>query len=139
MKILDTDTLTHFFLNHPRVVERMQRETDEVVITVISRIETLQGRFATLLKAADSAELQRGQQRLDEAERDLARLPRILPINAAAATEFDRLLGTKGLRRIGRADLLIASITLANKATLVTRNARDFRKVPGLQTENWAD
>jgi tRNA(fMet)-specific endonuclease VapC len=138
VKILDTDTLTHFFQNHPRVVERMQIETDEVVITAVSRIETLLGRFATLLKAADSAELLRGQMRLDEAERDLARLPRILPINTAAA-EFDRLLGTKGLRRIGRADLLIASITLANKATLVTRNRRDFQRVPGLQVENWAD
>jgi tRNA(fMet)-specific endonuclease VapC len=139
VKILDTDTVTHFFLNHPLVVERMRRETDDVVITVVSRIETLLGRFATLLKAADSAELMRGQRRLDEAERDLARLSRILPINAAAAAEFDRLLSTKGLRRIGRGDLLIASIALANKATLVTRNRGDFRKVPGLQIENWAD
>ena len=64
---------------------------------------------------------------------------RMLPVDAAAAAEFDRLLATKGLRRIGRADLLIASIALANKATLVTRNRRDFQKVPGLQIENWAD
>jgi len=139
VKILDTDTLTHFFLNHPLVVERMRRETDEVVITVVSRIEILLGRFATLLKAADSAELLRGQKRLHEAERDLARLSRILPINAASASECDRLLATKGLRRIGRADLLIASIALANKATLVTRNRRDFQKMPGLRIESWAD
>ncbi len=38
MKILDTDTLTLFLRNNPRVVERMQRETDEVVISVVSRI-----------------------------------------------------------------------------------------------------
>ena len=139
MKILETDTLTHFFQNHGRVVERMQRETEEVVVTVISRIETLSGRFATLLKAAGSAELLHGQKRLDQADHDLARLPRILPINAASAAEFGRLFSTKGLRRIGRADLLIAAITLANKATLVTRNLKDFRKVPGLQIENWAD
>jgi tRNA(fMet)-specific endonuclease VapC len=53
--------------------------------------------------------------------------------------EFDRLLGIKGLKRIGRVDLLIASICLANKATLVTRNVEHFRKVPGLPIENWTD
>jgi tRNA(fMet)-specific endonuclease VapC len=34
-------------------------------------------------------------------------------------------------------DLKIASIALANGATLLTRNTRDFQKVPGLQIENW--
>lgn len=92
-----------------------------------------------MLKAADGAELQRGQQRLDDAERDLARIPRVLPIDAAAIAEFDRLRQTKGLKKIGRGDLLIASIALAHNATLVTRNTRDFQKVPGLQLVNWAD
>jgi tRNA(fMet)-specific endonuclease VapC len=43
------------------------------------------------------------------------------------------------LRKIGRADLLIASVTLANRATLVTRNTRHFKQVPGLRVENWVD
>ena len=34
---------------------------------------------------------------------------------------------------------LIAAIVLANKATLGTRNLKDYRKVPGLQVENWVD
>ena len=45
----------------------------------------------------------------------------------------------KKLKKSGRADLLIAAITLANRATLVTRNEKDFRQVPGLQVENWVD
>jgi tRNA(fMet)-specific endonuclease VapC len=139
MIVLDTDTLTFYFQNHPRVIERVARTTEELAITVISRIETLQGRFASLLKAADGAELQRGQQRLADAERDLARIPTILLIDAAAAAEFDRLLGNKKLKKIGRADLLIAAITLANRATLVSRNLKHFQLVPGLPVENWAD
>jgi tRNA(fMet)-specific endonuclease VapC len=43
------------------------------------------------------------------------------------------------LRNIGCGDLLIASIALANRATLVTRNRKDFRKLPNLGLENWAD
>jgi tRNA(fMet)-specific endonuclease VapC len=139
MIVLDTDTLTLFLRGHSQVAERMGRATDEVAITIISRIETLQGRFDSLLKAADGAGLQRAQQRLDQAERDLARIPSVLPIDQAAAAEFDRLRQHGKLKRIGRADLLIAAITLANRATLITRNVRDFRRVPGLPLDNWAD
>jgi tRNA(fMet)-specific endonuclease VapC len=138
MIALDTDILTLFLQNHPRVVERHRQAEDEVVITIISRIETLQGRFASLLKAADSAALQRGQQRLDQAERDPKPF-RNLPVTPAAAAEFERLRGDKKLKKIGRADLLIAAITLAHRATLVTRNLKDFSQVPGLKVENWAD
>lgn len=138
MIVLDTDTLTLFLAGHPRVVERRRREEEEVVITVVSRIETLQGRFATLLKAADGAKLLVAQERLHRAERDLAAF-RTLAIDDAAAAEFDRLRQNKKLRSIGRADLLIASLTLANRARLATRNLRHFRRVFSLSVENWAD
>jgi tRNA(fMet)-specific endonuclease VapC len=45
----------------------------------------------------------------------------------------------KKLKKTGRGDLLIACITLAHGATLVTRNTKDFAHVPGLRLENWAD
>src|SRR5947208_941114 len=61
MIALDTDTLTLLLAEHPQVAERRRRETDEVVVTIVTQVETLLGRFATLLKAADGAELQRGQ------------------------------------------------------------------------------
>src|SRR5262245_34664035 len=139
MIVLDTDTLTFFLLNHPRVMERLKHVAEEVVITVISRIETLQGRFASLLKAADGAELERGQLRLEQAERDLARIPRVLPADASAGAKFDQLRQNKKLKKIGRADLLIAAIVLANRAALVTRNLKHFHLVPGLAVENWID
>lgn len=44
-----------------------------------------------------------------------------------------------GSRGIGRADLLIASIALTQRATLVTRNLRHFRHIPGLSFANWVD
>ncbi|NJK42555.1 MAG: type II toxin-antitoxin system VapC family toxin [Aquincola sp.] len=63
----------------------------------------------------------------------------IAPFDLSAAVEFDRLDKAGLSRKIGRADLLVASIALAQRATLVTRNVRHFRQVPGLQLENWME
>ena len=57
----------------------------------------------------------------------------------AAAAQFDRLRASRRLRKIGRADLLIASIALANRAVIVTRNLRHFRAIAGLKAINWVD
>ena len=138
MKVLDTDMLTLFLQGQSRVLERRRKESDEVLISVVTQIETLQGRFASLLKAADGPTLRWGQERLDQAERDLRLFP-VLRVGDSEASEFDRLRVIKTLRKIGRADLLIAAIVLANRATLVTRNLKDFRLIPGLRLENWAD
>ena len=63
----------------------------------------------------------------------------IVPINRAVAKQFAALSANKKLKRIGRGDVLIASIALAENAKLITRNVRDFSLVPGLKWENWAD
>jgi len=138
VNLLDTDTLSLLFAGHPRVSQHVRRATDEVATTIITRIEILEGRFASLLKAEDGGGLLRRQERLLQSERNLSTLP-ILALDASAAGEFDRLRLNKRLKKIGRRDLLIASSALAHRATLVTRNRRHFQQVPGLKVENWAD
>lgn len=39
---------------------------------------------------------------------------------------------------IGPMDLLVAAHAIALKATLVTRNTREFQRVPGLRLEDWS-
>ena len=39
--------------------------------------------------------------------------------------------------RVGTMDLRIASIALSRGLTVLTRNLRDFRRVPGLLAEDW--
>ncbi len=137
MNLLDTDALSLLLAGHAQLRRRVELAGD-AAITVVTRIEILQGRFASLLKAADGAQLLQAQHWLTENERHLADW-RVLPFDAAAAAEFDRLRAHRRLKKIGRADLLIASITASRRATLVTRNLRHFSQIPGLRVENWAD
>jgi tRNA(fMet)-specific endonuclease VapC len=138
MFVLDTDILTLLLRGHQRVIARRAEVTEEVALTAITRIEVFQGRFAAVLKAENGDKLLGAQQRLVGTEKDLLDFM-ILLVNGAAAAAFDRLRHDKKLKKIRRGDLLIAAIALGHRATLVSRNLRDFRQVPGLQVENWAD
>src|SRR5438105_3696830 len=110
MFVLDTDTLTHLLRGHKRVSQKRTQMSDEVVLTAITPIEVLLGRFAAILKSEDGPKLVLAQERLVETERDLEKFI-VLMVDAASAAEFDRLRQNKKLRTIGRADLLIAAIT----------------------------
>jgi tRNA(fMet)-specific endonuclease VapC len=63
----------------------------------------------------------------------------IVPLDTLAVTQFENLRSDRSLRKMGRADLLIASIVIANRATLVTRNERHFRRIANLKVVNWVD
>ena len=139
MHLLDTDTLSHLWARQERVVQRTADVGDtEIGITSITKAEILRRRCENLLKAETAEETLKAQQRLDRSEQGLARLM-IAPFDEAAARQLDRLSTIDRLKRIGRADLLIASVALANDATLVTRNLRHFRQVPSLKVVNWVD
>lgn len=139
MHLLDTDTLTYLHAGHLRVVRHLRELDDpDVGTTIITKIELLRGRFEFLLKAASGTDLLRAQQWLVRTEDLLAQIL-IVPMDEAAAFEFDRLRAARRLRKIGRADLLIASIALAHRATLVTRHVRHFEQIPRLIVTNWVD
>jgi tRNA(fMet)-specific endonuclease VapC len=59
----------------------------------------------------------------------------ILSYDVRAHAIFQSLQAQK--IRIGTQDLKIAAIALANDAVLLTRNRRDFEKVPNLLIEDW--
>jgi tRNA(fMet)-specific endonuclease VapC len=91
-----------------------------------------------VLKAAGASELIRAQNLLVRSEELLQQLI-VIPFNALAVTQFETLRSDRSLRKMGRADLLIASIVIANRATLVTRNERHFKRIANLKVVNWVD
>jgi tRNA(fMet)-specific endonuclease VapC len=139
MYLLDTDTLSHLYSGNVNVVRNLKAiEDSEVGITIITKAEVLRGRIDYVLKAENGANLLKAQELLFRTEELLSQLL-IVPISQAASLEFERLRGVSKYRKIGRADLLIASIILVHRATLVTRNKRHFQQIPGLRIENWVN
>ena len=139
MHLLDTDTLTHLYAGNTSVIAKLNAvEDSEVGITIITKAEMLRGRIEYLIKAENRDSLLKAQELLFRTEELLAELL-IVPISQKAADEFERLRRVSKLRKVGRADLLIASISLANRATLVTRNTKHFKQIPGVRVVNWVD
>jgi tRNA(fMet)-specific endonuclease VapC len=65
----------------------------------------------------------------------------VLPLDtedARNAGEIRASLAARGTP-IGAYDVLIAGQARARGLTLITRNTREFERVPGLSTENWLD
>ena len=142
MFVLDTNILTEYLKGHVKITLRFTqaiRANDPIALTTITRYEVLmRGRYQAVLTAANKEELLLAQSRLNMDESKVMGFD-LLTINDVTADYFETLLSTKGMRKVGRADLLIACIALAHGATLVTRNVKDFAKVPNLKIENWAN
>src|SRR5687768_15355846 len=103
MNYFDTDMLTLYVHGQHKVTSRAAKE-EPFFITVITRIEILQGRFDFIMKAANSTEWLRAKELLDRWDEALIKQS-IVAIDGAAALEFERLLTIKPLRKIGRGDL----------------------------------
>ncbi len=93
------------------------------------------------LPAIVVAELAFGAWKAEFVGRSLANLEeilkvyRVIPFDEAAAMQYGRIRSElqKAGTPIGPNDYLIAAIALAQNATLITRNVREFERIPGLR------
>jgi tRNA(fMet)-specific endonuclease VapC len=108
---------------------------DEIAVSVISVEEQLSGWYLALRKAKQTAALPTIYGQMTESIRSLKNFS-IHTLTHNANQRYDQLLTLKlGVRKM---DLRIAAIALENGATVVTRNRRDFQRVPGLIFEDWS-
>ncbi len=134
--VLDTDLLTLYYRGHPIVVRNVDAHSPtELAISILTVDEQLTGWYTLTRQARRPEEICRAYAHLGDAVVRLARW-RILPYTEPAITRVAQL---KALRlNVRLMDLRIAAIALENGAVVVTRNRRDFGRVPGLSVEDWS-
>jgi tRNA(fMet)-specific endonuclease VapC len=97
--------------------------------------EQLTGWYTLTRQARRPEEIARAYAHLGDAVVRLAR-SHILPYTELAIARVAQL---KALRlNVRLMDLRIAAIALENSAVVVTRNQRDFSRLPGLVVEDWS-
>jgi tRNA(fMet)-specific endonuclease VapC len=107
---------------------------EQIGITIISVEELIRGRLAQVRRAVHSEERVRAYYWLTRTF-DFLKGFQVLTYDATAEIHFQSLLSQK--LRMGMQDLKIAAIVLSQNAILVTRNRRDFEKVPQLKMADW--
>jgi tRNA(fMet)-specific endonuclease VapC len=134
--LFDTDTLTLYERMHPIVVRNVfYHLADDIRVTSVTVEEQISGWFATLRAARAPQQVEAAHVRLSETVRVLAGWD-ILPFTAFASVRYQTLFRQR--LNVGGNDLRIASIALEFGATVVTRNLRDFGRIPGVQFEDWS-
>jgi tRNA(fMet)-specific endonuclease VapC len=135
--ILDTDHLTLLKRNHPIIRAKIANIPPEYIfVTIVTVEEQLRGRLAIISKVATQPErFSIAYDYLFESLTDFYDF-NILKFDPVAVDYFQQFRKQK--IRIGTQDLKIASISISQNATLLTRNQRDFIQVPGLTMEDWS-
>ncbi len=128
MRVLDTDVCIEILRGNTKVVDRRECLADNVSTTWITACELFFG-------AAKSVDPEKNQ---GLAEQLLSSME-ILGLDFASAQVFGDVKSklSKTGQVIADADLIVAAITLAAGASLVTGNLRHYSRIPGLVVEDW--
>ena len=132
MYLLDSNIIIDFLRGKNPQVLHMLRQSDASLFKIpsIAKAELLLG----VEKSSDP-----GNNRL---KLEQLLLPfDVLPFDEACALHYARIrayLEAKG-RGMGANHYVIAACAMAHGATLVTNNAGEFQRVPGLSVEQWAE
>ncbi len=132
--LLDTDSLSYFFRGEGQVLQHLQLLAPADV--AIPSPVLYESRFG-MLRLAQGARQSALLAALDRAIAIMDVIPFDRDAGEAAARVRHGL--EAGGEKIGSIDVQIAGIALAQAATLVTRNVREFARIPNLKIENWYD
>lgn len=136
MFVLDTDHISLYQQGHHSLGERLRSlPENQLCTTIVTYEEQVGGRLAVVHRATKPAERVQSFYWLQQTLKFFCRIP-VLPFDDHASAVFERLVALK--LRVGTQDLQIASIVLARNDILLTRNRRDFQRIPDLMIEDWS-
>ena len=139
MYILDTDHISLVEWGSGVIGQRLHQRIralpeSDVVTTIITYEEQTRGWMAQAAAARTTIQQIEAYRKLQR-HLTLYRKIEVMPFDKSAGDDFDRL---QRLRlHIGTMDLKIAAIAFAHQATLLTRNFKDFSRIPELPIEDW--
>lgn len=137
--VLDTDTLSLYQRGLANLVAKVDayhaRDPKGLAIAVNTVEEEIAGWYTMLRQARTPDQVIMAYERLARAIPLLARW-QIVPLSRPSLLRYEALLRMN--LNVRKMDLRIAAIVLEIGATLVSRNLRDFRRVPGLVVEDWS-
>ena len=127
--LLDTDTLIYVFKRAGNCLVQLDRKNDsDIAISTINLFELEYG-----MGKSDN------RIKMDSYVSSLCRRYAVLEFDRAASLQagvIRALMHTRGTP-IGPYDIQMSGIALSKNLTIVTRNTREFERVPGLRVENW--
>jgi tRNA(fMet)-specific endonuclease VapC len=112
-----------------------QYPLSDFAVSVITFHEQLLGSHAYINRAQTTEALLEGYDRMKRLLESFILFSSVVPFDREASTIFEHLHHQR--LRVATMDLRIAYIALSNNLTLLTRNQRDFGKVPNLITQDW--
>ena len=138
MIAFDTDVLTEILLGNAAFVKRASAiPLAEQSLPPIVIEEIMRGRLNIIRQAEagrDSISISNAYQFFEDTFRDFRRV-HVLSYTSQAETLYQEWRG-QGIRTATH-DLRIAALCVTHSAKLISRNRRDFEKVPGLSVEYW--
>jgi tRNA(fMet)-specific endonuclease VapC len=138
MIVLDTDCLTFLHYEDAHIAQDihayLKQQGEALTTTVVSFEEQMRG-WMSYLKAAKTLSDQVAAYGFLVRHLQLFCGVHVLPFDSGAAARFHEFRKQK--LRLSSMDLKIAAIVIEHDATLVTRNLKHFKMIPGLKIEDW--
>ncbi len=137
--LLDTDHLSVLQKSrgqdYEKLSNRMERlPISEFAISIVTVHEQFLGSNVYISRSQSPTDLVRGYEFMNKLVRSFKVIP-VIEFDNLAATTFENFKSRK--IKLATMDLRIAAIAMSKQLVLLTRNHKDFVKVPGLIIEDW--
>jgi tRNA(fMet)-specific endonuclease VapC len=140
MWLLDTDHVSLILRNELQVKALLAEHIADTAVSIITLQEVFNGWVSKLNEPKDTTERIIWKYHQFWLASEFFKTLPILELDRQAYDRYSQLVAQNPELRKKRIqqDMRIAAIAIANGATIVTRNRRDFELVPGLKIEDWS-